>query len=66
MNEGKAKPSSAGPVFCGDCRNPDTWERDPSRDVVQEGGKVFEKSYRCRVCRATTFYPESWGGSLGP
>jgi hypothetical protein len=49
--------NNSPPIFCGDCRTANTWERDPAHDQLLESGKIFELAYKCRVCGSRTLQP---------
>lgn len=38
------------PVFCPDCRQCNTFDRKPEKDMKLEGGGIFEKAWVCRLC----------------
>lgn len=44
------------PVFCADCRNNNTFERKPEKDVMM-GDEVFEEAWICKVCGHKVIQP---------
>jgi len=44
------------PVFCPDCRNPNTFDRAPERDVML-GDQVGWEAWNCRKCGYKTIKP---------
>ena len=44
------------PVYCGNCKSRDTWERNPSGDW-----EPYHIGYKCRVCGHTTLRAKKSG-----
>lgn len=42
------------PIFCPDCKNRDTFERNHSKDRYSEDGKLLYEAYKCKVCGYST------------
>ena len=46
-----------GPVYCGECRSQNSWERFPDGDILSVNGKLLWEKWKCRTCGATTIRP---------
>lgn len=44
------------PVFCPDCRNPNTFDRDPDKDIMSVD-QVGWEAWKCRECGYKTIKP---------
>lgn len=42
------------PIYCKDCKKPNTWERDRLHDVKDVDGKLMWQSWICGLCKHTT------------
>lgn len=45
------------PVYCGDCRSRNSWQRQPGKDIKGESGRILWLHYECKVCGATAMVP---------
>jgi len=42
------------PIYCRQCRGQNTFERNPSKDIMTETNQAFELSFKCKICGHTT------------
>ena len=42
------------PIYCRECRNRNSFERNPDKDIKTESDRAFMLSWKCRVCGHTT------------
>jgi len=42
------------PIYCRECRNQSSFERNPDKDIKTELGQAFMLSWKCPACGHTT------------